>query len=446
MEYIKEALNHKKEKDLYEKEFIQAVEEVLNSVDVIFAQNPQYQNKGIIERLVEPERIIQFRVPWEDDQGKIHVNRGFRVQFNGVLGPYKGGLRFNPTVNLSIMKFLGFEQVFKNALTGMPIGGGKGGSDFDPKGRSDNEIKRFCNSFMTELYRHIGPDIDVPAGDMGVGSKEIGYLYGHYRRLRGTSERGVLTGKGLGYGGSLVRKEATGYGVIYFLNEILKRINKSLSKQRIVISGSGNVAIYTAEKVKEYDGHVIAMSDSKGYIIDEQLDLDVVKLIKEVKREDLSLYLQISGHGEYYVGSLYDHLGLKYDIAIPCATQNEIDIKRAKNIYDSSCKIVVEGANMPNDNDAIMYYQEKGIIFAPGKASNAGGVATSALEMSQNSMRYNWTFTEIDEKLRTIMQDIHQQCLMAIEAYKLNEYDYVKAANIAGVSLVINAMIAQGDY
>lgn len=446
MSYISEVLNQIKTKDLHEVEFMQALEEVLTSVAVVFKRHPEYQDKAVIERLVEPERIIQFKVSWEDDQGKIHVNRGFRIQFNSALGPYKGGLRFNPNVNLSVMKFLGFEQTFKNALTGLPIGGGKGGSDFNPKGRSNAEIKRFCVSFMNELYRHIGPDVDVPAGDMGVGAVEIGYMYGQYRRITGTSQRGVLTGKGLTYGGSLVRKEATGYGVIYFLNEVMIRFNMKLEGRRIVVSGSGNVAVYTAEKAMAHLGKVIAMSDSTGYIIDENLDLLTVKYLKEDMKSSLSEYPKLAGRGEYYQGSIYDHQGLQYDIAIPCATQNEIDLNRARNIYDSGCKIVIEGANMPNNNEAIDFYKEHHVIFVPGKAANAGGVATSALEMSQNSMRYSWTFEEVDNKLKSIMSNIHDQCVKAIIEYELEEIDYVTGANIAAIKLVIDAMLAQGDY
>ena len=446
MKYLNNVINEVKTKDYNELEYIQAVEEILSSVDIIFDNHPEYEKQAVLERLLEPERVIQFKVPWEDDNGNIHVNRGFRVQYNSALGPYKGGLRFNPSVNLSIMKFLGFEQTFKNALTGLPIGGGKGGSDLDPKGKSDAEIKRFCQSFMTGLYRHIGPDIDVPAGDMGVGSREIGYLYGQYRRIKGTSERGVLTGKGVAYGGSLARKEATGYGVVYFTEEVLKSIGKSLDQQRVIVSGSGNVAIYTAEKALEKGAIVIGISDSKGYILDEELDMAIIKLIKEEKRSSLSEYPTLADHGQYFTGSIFDHQDINYDIVFPCATQNEIDIKKAKNIIKNGCFMIVEGANMPNNNEAITYYHDNKIIFVPGKASNAGGVATSALEMAQNSMRLSWSFTEVDQKLQEIMRGIHQQCLNVMNEYDLPNYDYVKAANIAAMKRVIEAMIEQGDY
>ncbi len=445
MKYIERVLEEIKQKDKDQPEFNQALEEVLKSVEVIFKKHPEYEKMAILERLVEPERIIQFKVPWVDDKGITHVNRGFRVQYNSALGPYKGGLRFHPTVNLSVLKFLGFEQIFKNSLTTLPIGGGKGGSDFDPKGKSDSEVMRFCQSFMMELYRHIGPDVDVPAGDMGVGGREIGYLYGQYRRIRGISERGVLTGKGIGYGGSLARKEATGYGLVYFLLEMLKANNIEPAGLNAVVSGSGNVAIYAVEKAMQHGIHVIAMSDSRGYIVDEKIDLKVVKKIKEELRGSLKDYPKLAKHGQYFEGSVYD-AKLKAEIVLPCATQNEIDIKRAKAIVANGCIAVAEGANMPDNNDAIAYYLEKGILFAPGKAANAGGVATSALEMSQNSMRYSWTFEEVDEKLQDIMKQIHEQCTDAMKKYRLDKINYVAAANIAGMQKVIDAMIAQGDY
>lgn len=445
MKYIERVLEEIKQKDKDQPEFNQALEEVLKSVEVIFKKHPEYEKMAILERLVEPERIIQFKVPWVDDKGITHVNRGFRVQYNSALGPYKGGLRFHPTVNLSVLKFLGFEQIFKNSLTTLPIGGGKGGSDFDPKGKSDSEVMRFCQSFMMELYRHIGPDVDVPAGDMGVGGREIGYLYGQYRRIRGISERGVLTGKGIGYGGSLARKEATGYGLVYFLLEMLKANNIEPAGLNAVVSGSGNVAIYAVEKAMQHGVHVIAMSDSRGYIVDEKIDLKVVKKIKEELRGSLKDYPKLAKHGQYFEGSVYD-AKLKAEIVLPCATQNEIDIKRAKAIVANGCIAVAEGANMPDNNDAIAYYLEKGILFAPGKAANAGGVATSALEMSQNSMRYSWTFEEVDEKLQDIMKQIHEQCTDAMKKYRLDKINYVAAANIAGMQKVIDAMIAQGDY
>lgn len=445
MKYIDRVLEEIKQKDKDQPEFNQALEEVLKSVEVIFKKHPEYEKMAILERLVEPERIIQFKVPWVDDKGVTHVNRGYRVQYNSALGPYKGGLRFHPTVNLSVLKFLGFEQIFKNSLTTLPIGGGKGGSDFDPKGKSDAEVMRFCQSFMMELYRHIGPDVDVPAGDMGVGGREIGYLYGQYRRIRGISERGVLTGKGIGYGGSLARKEATGYGLVYFLLEMLKENNIEPAGLNAIVSGSGNVAIYAVEKAMQHGIHVISMSDSHGYIVDDKLDLKVVKKIKEELRGSLKDYPKMAKHGQYYEGSVYDGK-LKAEIVLPCATQNEIDLKRAKAIVANGCIAVAEGANMPDNNDAIAYYIEKDILFAPGKAANAGGVATSALEMSQNSMRYAWTFEEVDEKLQDIMKQIHQQCIDAMKKYRLDKKNYVAAANIAGMQKVIDAMIAQGDY
>lgn len=445
MNYLNRIIDEYKIKDASQPEFLQAMEEVLNSVAIIFEKHPEYEQKAILERLLEPERIIKFKVCWCDDSGKTNVNRGYRVQYNSAIGPYKGGLRFNPSVNESVLKFLGFEQVFKNALTTLPIGGGKGGSDFDPKGKSDNEIMRFCQAFMSELYRHIGPDVDVPAGDMGVGAREIGYLYGHYRRLKGASERGVLTGKGLSYGGSLIRKEATGYGLIYFVEEILKENNKEIKGLKAIISGSGNVAIYAAEKAIEKGMKVLGLSDSKGYIIDDNIDINVIKEIKEVKRGSLKEYVSMAGHGEYFEGSIYD-MDLKYDIALPCGTQNEINLDRAKRMFINGCFLVGEGANMPSDNSAISYYLEKGMFIAPGKAANAGGVATSALEMSQNSMRYNWSKEEVDLKLQSIMKEIHNQCLSSIKEYNLSNNNYVSAANIAGMTRVIEAMLAQGDY
>lgn len=445
MKYIDRIKEEFKIKDASQPEFLQAMEEVLASISVIFEKHPEYENKAVLERLLEPERIIKFKVPWCDDNGKTWVNRGYRVQYNSALGPYKGGIRFNPTVNESILKFLGFEQVFKNALTTLPIGGGKGGSDFNPKGKSDNEIMRFTQSFMTELYRHIGENVDVPAGDMGVGAREIGYMYGQYRRIKGSSDRGVLTGKGIGYGGSLIRKEATGFGLIYFAEEILRVNNKSLNGLKAVISGSGNVAIYAAQKAIEKGCAVLGMSDSKGYIIDDNLDLDTIKKIKEVRRASLEEYVEMCGHGNYYEGSIYD-AEIKYDIALPCGTQNEINLEKAKNIVKNGCFLVCEGANMPNNNEAISYYLDNGIIIAPGKAANAGGVATSALEMSQNSMRYSWSEKEVDEKLHDIMIAIHNQCINAMKEYNLKNNNYVSAANIAGATRVIEAMVAQGDY
>lgn len=445
MKYSERVLADLKQKDSSQPEFLQAVEEVLSSVQVIFDHHPEYEKMAVLERLIEPERMIQFKVPWTDDAGQVHVNRGYRVQYNSVLGPYKGGLRFNPAVTLGMMKFLSFEQIFKNALTTLPIGGGKGGSDFDPKAKTDSEIMRFCQSFMIELARHIGPDVDVPAGDMGVGAREIGYLYGQYRRLKACSERGVLTGKGIGYGGSLARKEATGYGLIYFVLEMMKQHQLTPQGKKAIVSGSGNVAIYAAEKAIENGIQVVAMSDSHGYIVDNMLDLSIVKEIKEVRRGSISLYPQLAGHGEYHEGSVYD-AKLHVDLALPCATQNEINLTRAKNLVGNGCILVAEGANMPNNNEAIAYYLQQEILFAPGKAANAGGVATSALEMSQNSMRLAWSFEEVDEKLKGIMKAIHQQCLSAMTQYQLNQKDYVAAANIAGMQKVIDAMIVMGDY
>ena len=443
--YIEKVLNEFKQKDASQPEFLQALEEVLTSVEVIFDRHPEYEDMAVLERLCEPERIITFKVPWMDDQGKIHVNRGYRVQYSSVLGPYKGGIRLHPSVTMGMLKFLGFEQIFKNALTTLPIGGGKGGSDFDPKGKSDHEVMRFCQSFMTELYRHIGPDVDVPAGDQGTGAREIGFFYGQYRRIKGVSERGVLTGKGLSYGGSLARKQATGYGLVYFVLEMMKKHNLTPENKRVIVSGSGNVAIYAAEKAMQNGMKVVAMSDSKGYILDENLSLDTVKKIKEEMRGSLKDYPAMASHGEYHEGSVYD-ADLKVDIALPCATQNEINKERAERLIENGCILVAEGANMPSDNDAIKVYRDKDILFAPGKAANAGGVATSALEMSQNSMRLSWSFEEVDEKLKGIMKAIHEQCENAMVQYDLDDKNYVAAANIAGMQKVIDAMIVQGDY
>ena len=443
--YIEKVLNEFKQKDASQPEFLQALEEVLTSVEVIFDRHPEYEDMAVLERLCEPERIITFKVPWMDDEGKIHVNRGYRVQYSSVLGPYKGGIRLHPAVTMGMLKFLGFEQIFKNALTTLPIGGGKGGSDFDPKGKSDHEVMRFCQSFMTELYRHIGPDVDVPAGDQGTGAREIGFFYGQYRRIKGVSERGVLTGKGLSYGGSLARKQATGYGLVYFVLEMMKKHNLTPENKRAIVSGSGNVAIYAAEKAMQNGMKVVAMSDSKGYIVDEELSLDTVKKIKEELRGSLKDYPAMAGHGEYHEGSVYD-ADLKVDIALPCATQNEINKVRAERLIENGCILVAEGANMPSDNDAIKVYRDKDILFAPGKAANAGGVATSALEMSQNSMRLSWSFEEVDEKLKGIMKAIHEQCENALAQYDLDDKNYVAAANIAGMQKVIDAMIVQGDY
>ena len=443
MNYVDRIIEYYKEKDADMPEFIQALEEVLNSTRAIFDKHPEYEKMGVLERLCEPERVIMFRVPWVDDNGHVRVNRGYRVQFNGAIGPYKSGLRLHPSVNLSVLKFLGFEQVFKNSLTTLPMGGAKGGSDFDPKGKSDMEIMRFCQSFMSELYHHIGADLDVPAGDMGVGAREIGYLYGEYRKLAKIQTPGVLTGKHLTYGGSLIRTQATGYGLLYFVLEMLKRANRDPKGLTAIISGSGNVAIYACEKAVQNGIKVIAMSDSKGYIIDDNLDLDVIKQIKEVERGSLASYVEKCGHGEYHTGSVYD-TDIKCDMVLPCGTQNEINLERAQRIVKNGCFLVAEGANMPDDNDAVNYYLANNVLFAPGKAANAGGVATSGLEMSQNSIRYAWTAEEVDAKLHDIMVSIHKQCTDTIEEYGLDKNNYVAGANIAGMNKVIQAMIAQG--
>ena len=424
-------------------EFHQAVSEVLETIEPVVAKHPEWLKAGIVDRLVEPERQIMFRVAWLDDAGRVQVNRGYRVQFNSAIGPYKGGLRFHPSVNLGIIKFLGFEQIFKNSLTGLPIGGGKGGSDFDPKGKSDREIMAFCQSFMTELTKHIGADTDVPAGDIGVGGREIGFLYGQYKRLR-NEFTGVLTGKGLGWGGSLARTEATGYGLCYFMNEALQHNGKSFKDQRVVISGSGNVAIYACEKAQEYGAKVVAMSDSSGYVVDENgIDLKLMKQIKEVERLRIKEYAARKP-GAVFTPGCRGIWTVKCDIALPCATQNEIDEESAKILLGNGTWAVGEGANMPSTNEAIACYKNAGIIFAPAKAANAGGVATSALEMCQNSMRYNWTFEEVDQKLHQIMKDIYAHCTEVAKEYTGNEHDLVSGANIAGFVKVANAMYAQG--
>ena len=405
-------------------------------------RRPELEENGVIERLLEPERIVIFRVPWTDDKGKIQVNRGYRVQFNSAIGPYKGGLRFHPSVNLSIIKFLGFEQTFKNSLTTLPMGGGKGGSDFDPKGKSNGEIMRFCQSFMTELYRHIGPNTDVPAGDIGVGGREIGYLYGQYKRLCNEFS-GVLTGKGLSYGGSLTRTEATGYGLCYFTEEMLKAIGTSLKGQRVVISGSGNVALYANQKATELGAVVVAMSDSDGYIVDEKgIDFTIMKEIKEARRARISTYL------EYVPTAIYTEgckgiWSVPCDIALPCATQNELDETGAKALAANGCFAVAEGANMPSTPKAVAIFQNAGILFAPAKAANAGGVATSGLEMSQNAQRMSWTFEEVDRKLRDIMSDIYKAVVAAAEEYGMAG-NLVAGANIAGFLKVAEAMLSQG--
>ena len=425
-----------------QKEFLQAVEEVLESLEPVVAAHPEYEKAGLIERLVEPERVVMFRVPWVDDAGKVQVNRGYRVQFNSAIGPYKGGLRFHPSVNLSIIKFLGFEQVFKNSLTSLPMGGGKGGSDFDPHGKSDGEVMRFCQSFMTELQRYIGADTDVPAGDIGVGGREIGFMYGQYKRLR-NEFTGVLTGKGIPYGGSLARTEATGYGLCYFTNEMLKANGKSFEGQRVVISGSGNVAIYANQKATQLGGKVIAMSDSNGYIVDENgIDYKVIKEIKEVKRARIKTYLDYVPTAKYVEGS-QGIWNVACDIALPCATQNELPLEGAKALVANGCFAVAEGANMPSTPEAVAYLQGNGVLFAPAKASNAGGVATSGLEMSQNSLRLAWTFDEVDGRLHDIMVNIYKSAAEAAETYGMKG-NLVAGANIAGFLKVANAMMAQG--
>ncbi|HBL83035.1 MULTISPECIES: NADP-specific glutamate dehydrogenase [Congzhengia] len=440
--YLNDVMETVTKRNPAEPEFLQAVKEVLESLEPVIEAHPEFAEKGIVERIVEPERVITFRVPWVDDSGKVQVNRGFRVQFNSAIGPYKGGLRFHPSVYLGIIKFLGFEQIFKNSLTGLPIGGGKGGSDFDPKGKSDNEVMHFCQSFMTELSKHIGADTDVPAGDIGVGGREIGFMYGQYKRLR-NEYTGVLTGKGLTYGGSLARTEATGYGLCYFTEEMLKDAGKSFKGATVVISGSGNVAIYATKKATELGGKVVALSDSNGYIYDKNgIDLDAVKQIKEVERKRIKEYLTYHPEAEYHEGCS-GIWGIPCDIALPCATQNEIDEESAKKLVANGCYAVAEGANMPSTPEAIAQFQSNGLLFGPAKAANAGGVATSALEMSQNSMRYSWTFDEVDAKLKDIMVNIYKNTRDAAEKYG-KKGDFVAGANIAGFMKVAEAMMAQG--
>ena len=440
--YLKNVFEQVQKRNANEPEFLQAVEEVLESLEPVVEAHPEYEAAGLIERLVEPERVIYFRVPWVDDNGKTQVNRGFRVQFNSAIGPYKGGLRFHPSVYQGIIKFLGFEQVFKNSLTGLPIGGGKGGSDFDPKGKSDGEVMRFCQSFMTELSKHIGADTDVPAGDIGVGAREIGFMYGQYKRLR-NEFTGVLTGKGLTYGGSLARTEATGFGLCYFTEAMLKANGKSFDGKTVVISGSGNVAIYATKKATELGGKVVALSDSNGYIYDKNgIDLDCVKQIKEVERKRIKEYVNTHPEAEYHEGCK-GIWTVPCDIALPCATQNELDEESAKALVANNCFAVAEGANMPSTPEAIAVFQSNGILFGPAKAANAGGVATSALEMSQNSMRYSWTFDEVDAKLTGIMEGIFEKCDSASKEYG-KEGNYVMGANIAGFQKVAEAMMAHG--
>ena len=440
--YLAEVYAGLAQRNAEQKEFLQAVEEVLESLEPVVAARPEIEKNGLIERMVEPERVVMFRVPWVDDSGKVQVNRGYRVQFNSAIGPYKGGLRFHPSVNLSIIKFLGFEQVFKNSLTGLPMGGGKGGSDFDPHGKSDAEVMRFCQSFMTELYRHIGPDCDVPAGDIGVGGREIGFLFGQYKRIT-NSFVGVLTGKGIPYGGSLARTEATGYGLCYFTDEMLKANGKSFEGAVTIISGSGNVAIYANQKASQLGAKVIAMSDSNGYIVDENgIDYKIIKEIKEVKRARIKTYLDYVPSAKYVEGS-QGIWTVKCDIALPCATQNELPLEGAKALVANGCYAVAEGANMPSTPEAVAYLQANNILFAPAKASNAGGVATSGLEMSQNSLRLGWTFDEVDGRLHNIMKNIYANAAAAAEAYGMAG-NLVAGANIAGFNKVADAMLSQG--
>ena len=442
MSYVDEVLAQVKEKNANEAEFLQAVEEVLNSLrPVIDANEDLYRREAVLERITEPDRMIMFRVPWVDDNGQVQVNRGYRVQFNNAIGPYKGGLRLHPSVNLGIIKFLGFEQIFKNSLTSLPIGGGKGGADFDPKGKSDREIMAFCQSFMNELYKYIGADTDVPAGDIGTGAREIGYMFGQYKKIRGVFE-GVLTGKGLTYGGSLARTQATGYGLLYFTREMLKSNNDDIAGKTVAVSGAGNVAIYAIEKAQQMGAKPVTCSDSTGWIYDpEGIDLALLKEIKEVKRARLTEYAAARPSAEYHEGK--GVWSVKCDIALPCATQNELHLEDAKQLVANGCKAVAEGANMPTTLDATKYLQENGVLFAPGKAANAGGVATSALEMSQNSERLSWSFEEVDSKLEGIMINIFHNLDDAAKRYD-KAGDYVAGANIAGFEKVVTAMMAQG--
>jgi glutamate dehydrogenase (NADP+) len=430
-EYLAEVYAGLAARNAEQKEFLQAVDEVLESLEPVVAARPELQQNGLIERIVEPERIVMFRVPWVDDAGKVRVNRGYRVQFNSAIGPYKGGLRFHPSVNLSIIKFLGFEQIFKNSLTGLPMGGSKGGSDFDPHGKSDGEVMRFCQSFMTELFRHVGADCDVPAGDIGVGGREIGYLFGQYKRIS-NEFTGVLTGKGIPYGGSLARTEATGYGLCYFTDEMLRDNGKSFDGCRVIVSGSGNVATYANQKATQLGGKVVAMSDSNGYIVDENgIDYKVIKEIKEVRRARISTYLEYVPGAKYVEGSS-NIWTVPCDIALPCATQNELGLEGAKALVANGCFAVAEGANMPSTPEAVAYLQSNGLLFAPAKASNAGGVATSGLEMSQNSLRLSWTFDEVDQRLHGIMKNIYANAAAAADKYGCKG------------NLVAGAMLAQG--
>ena len=446
MSYVDEVLELVKEKNASEPEFLQAVEEVLNSLRPVIEKNEEkYRREALLERLVEPERQVKFRVPWVDDKGQVQVNTGYRIQFNSAIGPYKGGLRLHPSVNTGIIKFLGFEQIFKNSLTGLPIGGGKGGCDFDPKGKSDREVMAFCQSYMTELFKYIGADTDVPAGDIGTGAREIGFMYGQYKRLTGLYE-GVLTGKGLSYGGSLARKEATGYGLLYLTNEMLKTNSIELAGKTVAISGSGNVAIYACQKAQELGAKVVTVSDSTGWIYDsEGIDVALLQEVKEVKRARLTEYAAARPSAEYHDKATEgtNQWSVKVDIALPCATQNELNLDDAKTLVANGVIAVAEGANMPTTLEATKYLQDNKVLFAPGKAANAGGVATSALEMSQNSERLSWTFEEVDAKLQTIMVNIFHNLDAAAKKYDVAG-DYVAGANIAGFEKVVDAMLAQG--
>ena len=441
-DYIQSVFATVKARNGHEAEFLQAVEEFFSTLEPVFVKHPEYIEENILARITEPERVISFRVPWVDRDGKVQVNRGYRVQFNSAVGPYKGGLRFHPTVNQGILKFLGFEQIFKNVLTGLPIGGGKGGADFDPKGKTDAEVMRFCQSFMTELQKYIGPSLDVPAGDIGVGGREIGYLYGQYKRLN-QFDAGVLTGKPLGFGGSLIRPEATGYGLVYYTEEMLKANGNSFAGKKVVISGSGNVAQYALQKATELGATVISVSDSNGYVIDENgIDFDLLVDVKEKRRARLTEYAAEKATATYHEGSVWTYAG-NYDIALPCATQNEINGEAAKRLVAQGVICVSEGANMPSDLDAIKVYKENGILYGPAKAANAGGVAVSALEMSQNSLRLSWTREEVDGRLKDIMTNIFNTAKTTAETYGLGT-DYLAGANIAAFENVANAMIAQG--
>ena len=442
LSYVDEVIETIIEQNPSEPEFHQAVREVLESLRVVIEENEdEFKKNALLERLTNPERQFKFRVPWVDDNGQVQVNTGYRVQFNGAIGPYKGGLRFHPSVNLGIIKFLGFEQIFKNSLTGLPIGGGKGGSDFDPKGKSDREIMAFCQSFMTELCKYIGADTDVPAGDIGVGGREIGFLFGQYKRIRGLYE-GVLTGKGLTFGGSLARTEATGYGLLYFTNAMLKANDIDIAGKTIAVSGAGNVAIYAIEKAQQLGGNPVTCSDSTGWIYDpEGIDVELLKEVKEIRRERLTAYAEARDSAEYHEGK--GVWTIKCDIALPCATQNELQLEDAKTLVENGVLAVAEGANMPTTIEATEFLQENDVLFAPGKASNAGGVATSALEMSQNSERLSWTFEEVDGRLQTIMETIFENAAAAAEEYGMDK-NYVAGANIAGFKKVVDAMNAQG--